>query len=57
LKRCDGKKHQRPLIPTDECDHVEPLKPSECRRWDAGLTPELKALLADLFPEKCRFEL
>jgi len=26
------KKHERPLIPTDECDHVEPLKPTECRR-------------------------
>jgi len=26
------KKHERPLIPTDECDDVQPLKPSECRR-------------------------
>lgn len=25
------KKHQRPLIPSDECDHVQPLKPTQCR--------------------------
>jgi transposase len=25
-------KHERPLIPTDECDEVHPLKPTECRR-------------------------
>jgi transposase len=25
-------KHERPLIPTDECDEVVPLKPTECRR-------------------------
>jgi len=25
-------KHQRPLIPTEDCDNVEPLKPTECRR-------------------------
>ena len=25
-------KHERPLIPTDECDDVEQLKPTECRR-------------------------
>jgi transposase len=31
-------KHERPLIPTDECDHVEPLKPSECRRCGAKLS-------------------
>jgi transposase len=30
-------KHERPLIPTDECDAVEPLKPSECRRCGAEL--------------------
>src|SRR3990172_7518632 len=24
-------KHQRPLIPTEECDDVQPLKPAECR--------------------------
>lgn len=24
-------KHERPLIPTDECDEVETLKPTECR--------------------------
>jgi transposase len=26
------KKHERPLIPSDQCDEVEELKPSECRR-------------------------
>jgi transposase len=26
------KKHERPLIPTDECDEVQSLKPTECRR-------------------------
>jgi transposase len=31
-------KHQRPLIPTDQCDHVEPLKPTECRRCGGRLT-------------------
>ena len=30
-------KHQRPLIPTDQCDDVEVLKPSECRRCGEGL--------------------
>jgi transposase len=25
-------KHERPLVPTDQCDEVHPLKPSECRR-------------------------
>ena len=25
-------KHERPLVPTDECDEVQELKPSECRR-------------------------
>ena len=23
-------KHERPLIPTEDCDHVEPLRPDEC---------------------------
>ena len=32
------KKHERPLIPTDECDDVQTLKPSECRRCGAKLT-------------------
>ena len=32
------KKHDRPLIPTDECDDVQPLKPSECRRCGAKLS-------------------
>ena len=30
-------KHGRPLLPTDECDEVHPLKPSECRRCGAKL--------------------
>lgn len=33
-------KHERPLIPTDECQDVEVLKPSECRRCGRGLTGE-----------------
>ncbi|MCP3885199.1 MAG: IS66 family transposase [Propionibacteriaceae bacterium] len=32
------KKHERPLIPTDECDDVQPLKPAECRRCGRKLT-------------------
>ena len=31
-------KHERPLIPTDECDDVQPLKPTECRRCGAKLS-------------------
>jgi transposase len=31
-------KHQRPLIPTEDCDHVEPLKPTECRRCGEQLS-------------------
>jgi len=30
-------KHERPLIPTDECDEVIPLKPAECRRCGTKL--------------------
>lgn len=30
-------KHERPLIPTDQCDEVHSLKPSECRRCGARL--------------------
>jgi transposase len=30
-------KHERPLIPTDQCDDVQPLKPAECRRCGAKL--------------------
>lgn len=26
------KKHQRPLLPSEDCDHIEILKPAECRR-------------------------
>jgi transposase len=26
------KKHERPLVPTEQCDEVQSLKPSECRR-------------------------
>jgi transposase len=32
------KKHERPLIPTDQCDDVQPLKPKECRRCGEKLT-------------------
>jgi transposase len=32
------KKHERPLIPTDQCDEVESLKPTECRRCGAKLS-------------------
>jgi transposase len=31
-------KHERPLIPSDECDDVQPLKPIECRRCGAKLS-------------------
>jgi transposase len=31
-------KHDRPLIPTDQCDDVQPLKPAECRRCGAKLS-------------------
>lgn len=31
-------KHERPLIPTDQCDDVQPLRPVECRRCSAKLT-------------------
>ena len=31
-------KHERPLIPSEQCDVVEPLKPSECRRCGAQLS-------------------
>lgn len=31
------KKHQRPLIPTEDCDEVQDLKPTECRRCGEGL--------------------
>ena len=32
------KKHERPLIPTDQCDDVQPLKPTECRRCGEKLS-------------------
>jgi transposase len=32
------KKHERPLIPTEECDAVESLKPTECRRCGKKLS-------------------
>jgi transposase len=31
-------KHDRPLIPTDDCDHVESLKPPRCRRCGSKLS-------------------
>ena len=31
------KKHERPLIPTEACDEVQPLKPTECRRCGTKL--------------------
>ena len=31
-------KHDRPLIPTDACDDVQPLKPTECRRCGEELS-------------------
>jgi transposase len=37
------KKHERELIPTEQCDHVETLKPKKCRRCRAkllGVDPE-----------------
>lgn len=32
------KKHERPLLPTDECDEVQRLKPTECRRCGTRLS-------------------
>jgi transposase len=32
------KKHEWPLIPTDECDDVHRLRPTECRRCGAKLS-------------------
>jgi len=37
-------KHERPLIPTHQCDDVHPLRPTQCRRCGAKLSgsdPEL----------------
>ena len=31
-------KHERPLIPTEDCDDVQPLKPTACRRCGAKLS-------------------
>ncbi len=31
------RKHERPLIPTEDCDDVVPLKPRECRRCQTAL--------------------
>lgn len=31
-------KHERPLIPTDQCNDVEPLKPAQCRRCGTKLS-------------------
>lgn len=31
-------KHERRLIPTDQCDDVQPLRPTECRRCGAELS-------------------
>lgn len=33
-------KHERPLIPTDQCEEVHTVKPSECRRCGGVLTGE-----------------
>lgn len=30
-------KHERPLIPAEDCDEVQDLKPTECRRCGATL--------------------
>ena len=32
------KKHERSLIPTEDCDDVKPLKPTECRRCGEKLS-------------------
>src|SRR5271169_2829726 len=31
-------KHERPLLPTEQCDDVQPLKPRECRRCGEKLS-------------------
>ncbi len=57
-------KHERPLIPTEACDDVNPLKPAECRRCGAKLVgsdpeplrhqvwelPEIKANVSEYQP-------
>ena len=54
-------RHQRPLMPTADCDQVVPLKPTECRRCGTTLTgndpqplrhqvwdlPEIKPLISE----------
>lgn len=32
------KKHERPLVPSDQCDEVQTLKPTECRRCGEQLS-------------------
>jgi transposase len=32
------KKHERPLVPTEECDEIKTLKPTECRRCGKKLS-------------------
>lgn len=32
------KKHERPLLPPDQCDDIQPLKPTECRRCGGKLS-------------------
>jgi transposase len=55
------KKHERTLIPSDQCDDVQPLKPTECRRCGKKLSgsdveplrhqvwelPEIKPLVSE----------
>lgn len=31
-------RHERPLLPTDQCDDVQPLKPTQCRRCGMKLS-------------------
>jgi transposase len=61
-------KHERPLIPTDQCDDVVPIKPIQCRRCGTKLSgqdpqplrhqvwelPEIKPLVTE-FQRSCPF--
>ncbi len=61
-------KHERPLIPTDQCDDVVTLKPTECRRCGAKLSgrdhaplrhqvwelPEIKPLVTEYQQHRLR---
>ncbi len=49
-------KHERPLLPTEECDEVKPLKPTECRRCGeklSGAIPNRSGTRCENCPAAC----